>query len=154
MGLNTEKITLLNTLYAWFDFRAVYLGKFKRGNYYPIFSVHVFNARKIENGLHIRFRAKNARPSDRATKIGIARDTKQRWKQIGKDDDGHTEWFNLSPSDVLTIRAYLLILSIKAWFQIIIGLSLFLIIFSLGVERFIVLFGHHVLSKLIILCGF
>jgi hypothetical protein len=136
-------------LYTTLDWREVYLGKYRKGSYYPIFSVHVLGARKIEHSLHKKYADKNSRPCDKATKIGIARDTTARWKQIQQTGSGSTEWFLLKENEILAVKIYLFLISIRSWFRVMLTVGFFLTIISLGCIEFVRIFGHAVFETAI-----
>jgi len=142
---------IYDALYVWFDYRSVYLGKKKKGVYYPVFSVKVFFAEKVETSFHQRYRHKNTDPNERATKIGIARSTEKRWKQINKTGSGATEWFALTPQEVAQVKVELFLLSITSWLKIIVGLFFFLFLLYCTAVGLVVLTDEYGL-KLIKLC--
>lgn len=141
--------TIKDILYATLDWREVYLGKYRKGSYFPIFSVHVLNARKVEHYLHKKYEHKNIKASDKATKIGIARNTTDRWKQIQQTGSGSTEWFNLSANELVAVKIYLFIISLQSWFKVFLTVGFFLTVLTLGCIEFVRIFGQAAFEQII-----
>jgi hypothetical protein len=141
-----------DALYIWFDYRSVYLGKYSKGSYTPIFSVRVFFAQSIETRLHKKYARKNCAVNDKATKIGIARSTEKRWKQIQQTGSGHTEWFNLTQHDIAQVKIELFLLSAKSWLRIVAGMIAFLFLAYCCAVGLVVLTDEYGL-KLIQICS-